>query len=51
MNWYGEPMNRWTAEEGSVYPLGATFVEEEQAYNFALYSKYATGGDTASVRP
>jgi isoamylase len=36
-------MNRWTAEEGSVYPLGATFVEEEQAYNFALYSKHATG--------
>lgn len=36
-------MNRWTAAEGSPTPLGVTRVEEEQAYNFALYSKHATG--------
>lgn len=32
----------WFAVEGSPYPLGATWVPEEQAYNFALYSKHAT---------
>ena len=32
----------WTSTEGSAYPLGATWVPDEQAYNFALYSKHAT---------
>ncbi len=36
-------MNRWTAAEGSPRPLGITLAESEQAYNFALYSKHATG--------
>lgn len=32
----------WVAVEGSAYPLGATWIAPEQAYNFALYSKHAT---------
>jgi isoamylase len=35
-------MDKWTAEEGSPSPLGVTWVEQEQAYNFTLYSKHAT---------
>jgi glycogen operon protein len=31
----------WTAMEGTPYPGGATWVEEAQAWNFALYSKHA----------
>jgi isoamylase len=34
-------MNRWATTEGSPFPLGASWVPEEQAYNFALYSKHA----------
>ncbi len=33
----------WSAVEGSPVPLGVTYIPHEQAYNFALYSKYATG--------
>ncbi|NTU81560.1 MAG: glycogen-debranching protein [Chloroflexales bacterium] len=33
----------WERAEGVPVPLGATWVEAEQAYNFALYSRYATG--------
>ena len=36
-------MNNWTAAEGPPSPLGVTWIEDEQAYNFALYSKHATG--------
>ncbi len=36
-------MNGWITEEGSDYPLGVAFIPEENAYNFALYSKNATG--------
>ncbi len=36
-------MNHWTTTEGSPFPLGVTWIEEEQACNFALYSKHATG--------
>lgn len=36
-------MDRWAAEEGTPSPLGVSWLEEEQAYNFALYSKHATG--------
>lgn len=32
----------WAAVEGTPAPLGLTYVPEERAYNFALYSKYAT---------
>ena len=34
-------MKSWTTTEGAPFPLGATWIEEEQAYNFALYSKHA----------
>ena len=36
-------MNRWHAVEGAPHPLGATWIETERAYNFAIYSKHATG--------
>ncbi len=36
-------MTGWYTEEGEAFPLGATWIPEEQAYNFALYSKHATG--------
>lgn len=32
----------WISVEGAPYPLGATWVPEEKAYNFALYAKHAT---------
>jgi len=32
---------RWAAAEGLPFPLGATWIEEEQAFNFSLYSKHA----------
>ena len=35
-------MESWYATEGSSYPLGVSFIPEEDAYNFALYSKNAT---------
>ncbi len=34
--------NNWFTVEGEAYPLGATWTPDEQAYNFALYSKHAT---------
>jgi isoamylase len=33
--------SRWAAAEGLPCPLGATRIEEEDACNFALYSKHA----------
>lgn len=39
----GDAMNGWITEEGSDYPLGVTFIPDEDVYNFALYSKNATG--------
>ena len=36
-------MNRWHAIEGAPSPFGANWIESEQAYNFAIYSKHATG--------
>jgi len=36
-------MNRWQAAEGAPNPFGATWIESEQAYNFAIYSKHASG--------
>ena len=33
--------SRWAATEGVPFPLGATWLEDEHAYNFALYSKHA----------
>ena len=34
--------DRWRSEEGSPSPLGVVLVAADDAYNFALYSKYAT---------
>lgn len=31
----------WATTEGAPFPLGATWIEQEQAYNFALHSKHA----------
>jgi len=31
----------WASTEGLPFPLGVSWVEEERAYNFALYSKHA----------
>ena len=31
----------WEAEEGIWYPRGVSWIEQEQAYSFVLYSKYA----------
>ncbi len=35
--------NIWTEREGSPSPLGVTWIEHEEAYNFTLYSENATG--------
>ena len=32
----------WSSREGSPHPLGVTWIAEEAAYNFALYSTHAT---------
>ena len=34
-------MTHWAATEGAPYPLGVSWVSEERAYNFALYSEHA----------
>lgn len=34
-------MKKWYAREGSPHPLGVSYVAEESAFNFALYSKCA----------
>lgn len=34
-------MKTWKSTEGAPLPLGVTWIEQEQAYNFALYSKHA----------
>ncbi len=36
-------MRSWTATEGSPSPLGVTWLADVDAFNFALYSKHATG--------
>ena len=33
----------WEREEGNFAPPGATWLEEEQGWNFALFSRFATG--------
>src|SRR5579883_724647 len=34
-------MTDWFATEGSPFPPGATWIEDGQSWNFALYSKHA----------
>src|SRR5919107_1732778 len=36
-------MARWYAVDGAPLPLGTQWIEAEQAFNFALYSRHATG--------
>jgi len=45
MNKYGylRTVESWERDDGCVAPLGATWLETEQAWNFALYSRHATG--------
>ena len=31
----------WASQEGTPYPLGASYVEQARAFNFAIYSKHA----------
>ena len=31
----------WRSSEGAPIPLGVTWIEDEQAYNFAIYSRHA----------
>ena len=40
---YLRTVERWEQADGSPAPLGSTWVEAEQAWNFALYSRRATG--------
>jgi glycogen operon protein len=35
-------VDEWCSPEGSPSPLGVTWIEEAEAFNFALYSKFAT---------
>ena len=37
----GQTLPGWSETEGQPFPLGITWIEEERAYNFALYSKHA----------
>ena len=41
--WLKEMNSRrsWTETEGSPLPLGATWIEEERAYNFAVHAEHA----------
>ncbi|HVC59810.1 MAG TPA: isoamylase [Acetobacteraceae bacterium] len=34
-------LDEWERLEGAPWPLGAAWIEEERAYNFAIYSKHA----------
>ncbi len=34
-------ISNWARTEGSPVPLGVTWIPEEKAYNFSIYSKYA----------
>ena len=36
-------MISWSQIEGLPHPLGAVWLREERSYNFALYSRHATG--------
>ena len=35
-------MSNWYRTEGAPHPLGMSYVKEDDAYNFAIYSKHAT---------
>ncbi|MEO8268158.1 MAG: isoamylase [Aureliella sp.] len=37
----GFHMNRWEKKEGAPFPLGATWIATDRAFNFSIYSKHA----------
>ncbi len=39
---YLRSVDLWEKAEGSPAPFGATWVESERAWNFALFSRHAT---------
>ncbi|RXF72612.1 glycogen debranching enzyme GlgX [Arcticibacter tournemirensis] len=43
-------MNLWYSKEGAPHPLGVSFIPDEEAYNFALYSKNASAIDLLLYR-
>ncbi|HEU0273156.1 MAG TPA: isoamylase [Candidatus Udaeobacter sp.] len=51
------PVELWERDEGGIGPPGATWLEAEQAWNFTLFSRHATGvtlllyGPTDFVKP
>ena len=34
-------MSTWASSEGSPFPLGVSYIERDDAFNFAIYSKHA----------
>lgn len=44
-------MQDWHRREGSPFPLGVTWVPEDEAYNFSLYSKHAELVELRLYRP
>lgn len=34
-------LDEWNKSDGSPFPLGAAWIDEEQAYNFSIYSRHA----------
>lgn len=41
-NGHDNTMNDWEQREGSPFPLGASWIAEQSACNFSLYSRHAT---------
>src|SRR5437870_13863714 len=37
------PERDWDTNDGAPSPLGSTWIEAQRAYNFAIYSRNATG--------
>ncbi len=54
---YRASVEQWDRVEGRPFPLGASWLEPEQAWNFALFSRHATGvtlllfGEKDAVNP
>src|SRR3954469_10060321 len=46
-----QPMRDWFRADGAPEPSGATWIPEEEAWNFALYSKHATGATLLLYKP
>ncbi len=44
-------MHDWYRREGSPFPLGVTWIPEDDAFNFAIYSKHAESVQLRLYRP